>query len=404
MAASRSMTSPVRALSSHRFRRVLGTAAALALVTGCGPEGESAETRPVEAVAQEIAGGSNALITASPWMASLQDVDGTHRCGAAVIDASWVLTSRQCVQGATALALKSPTLMRIGAGSATRSTLASAGQLRWVLDVIPFPGYVGAQQGKDVVLLRLSSALTLNDTTLKAIPLVTAADEAAGLTAPGVTATLTGWGMFTAGSGVLKDALQKMDVPIVTNLSASMSHGMAISADQLPTFIPNSFRFFCPGDIGGPLVVNGPSGKLLAGVASWTTAASCMRPTAPEMYARVASFQPWISDLLGRTPGVLLNNPVVSVPQGTWKHSTVTVPAGTLALNVSLANGSGDGNLYVHTTQPTTTVYTCRSNSGNVTNGNAEYCSVPNPAAGTWYVSVYGAGSVSNTALRVTAY
>ncbi|MFY0576593.1 trypsin-like serine protease [Cystobacter fuscus] len=82
--------------------------------------------------------------------------------------------------------MTSPSIVRIAAGSSKLSTMDSKGQIRFVDDVIPFPGFAGVKKGKDVALLHLSKPLTFNG-KVAPIALVTAEDEAAGLTAPGLS-------------------------------------------------------------------------------------------------------------------------------------------------------------------------------------------------------------------------
>ncbi|RKG93762.1 trypsin-like serine protease [Corallococcus terminator] len=291
-------------------------------------------------------------------------------------------------------------MQRFGAGSAQLSTMASTGQVVQVADVLRYPGFTTPSQGKDVALLRLATPLTLNGSTVAAIPLATPADETAGYLAPGLTATVTGWGL-TALSGPfsLPDTLRKLDLPIVSNASAIPVFGF-ITADQLATGTPAlGGPDTCQGDNGGPVVVNGASGKILAGVVSWGSN-SCGRPNTPRLHARIPSFQTWLTDAASRTPTSLLSQPGLAGLTGTWTHFSVTVPAGAASLNVALGDGTGNGDLYVHTATPTTGTYTCRSNGG----GNAEYCSIPSPAAGTWYVSVLGTADYADATLRATGY
>jgi hypothetical protein len=65
-----------------------------------------------------------------------------------------------------------------------------------------------------------------------------------------------------------------------------------------------------------------------------------------------------------------------------------------------MSGGTGDADLYVRQgSQPTTTTYNCRP----YLSGNTESCSISNPAAGTWYVSVRGYSAYSGVNLTATA-
>ena len=74
----------------------------------------------------------------------------------------------------------------------------------------------------------------------------------------------------------------------------------------------------------------------------------------------------------------------LAASQGNWQRDTVTVPSGATQLVVDITGGSGDADLYLHTSSPTTGSYTCRP----WLNGNTETCTIDNPSAGTWYIGV----------------
>jgi hypothetical protein len=81
---------------------------------------------------------------------------------------------------------------------------------------------------------------------------------------------------------------------------------------------------------------------------------------------------------------------------GSWRHYTVSVPSGRSKLVARITGGSGDADLYVrYGAQPTETAWTCRP----YLNGNEETCSINNPSAGTWYVSIRGYSSYSGVTL-----
>jgi len=88
----------------------------------------------------------------------------------------------------------------------------------------------------------------------------------------------------------------------------------------------------------------------------------------------------------------------VSASTGQWVHFTIDVAAGTSELVANISGGSGDADLYVRPgSQPTDSQYSCRP----YRNGNSETCTLSQPQAGTWYVSVKAYRSFSG--LTVTA-
>ena len=116
-------------------------------------------------------------------------------------------------------------------------------------------------------------------------------------------------------------------------------------------------------------------------------------------YAGVSLVADYTAAASGGNQGATLTESNISVNRRAWKHYTVTVPAGMSNLTVTTSGGSGDADLYVRRgAQPTLTTYDCRPYKS----GNAESCSVNNPQAATWYISVYGYTSVSGLTLTAT--
>lgn len=82
---------------------------------------------------------------------------------------------------------------------------------------------------------------------------------------------------------------------------------------------------------------------------------------------------------------------------GSVKTFTIPVPVGTGSLRVSLFAGSGDADLYVQYGAPAAPggPYDCYSESS----GGDEECHIDEPTDGTWYITVVGYTSYSNTEL-----
>ena len=386
-------------MTSGRLVR-LAVASLTAFLVGCGPEFDVGQEPHVDAVDEiggaygEIVGGTNTTIGANPWQVSLQSSGGFHFCGGSIINENWILTAQHCVNDGGAISAPG----RIVAGITNISNSAS-GQIRTVAQVVPYPGYVDASKGKDVALIRLSSPLNLGS-TVQAIGLVTSA-QAGTLTAPGVSARITGWGTLTSG-GESPDTLQTANVNIVSNADAATAYRReTITADQLAAAAPGTDT--CQGDSGGPLTVANGSTRALAGVTSWGY--GCADPRYPGMYARVSSFESWIQTQLSApipepVPTVtLLEKSNVSGGAKSWTHFTITVPAGHSTLTVNQFGGTGDADLYVRFGKaPTTRAYDCRP----YLNGNDENCTILNPSAGTWYVSVNGYTAFTGLGLKAT--
>ncbi|WDE12475.1 DNRLRE domain-containing protein [Thalassomonas haliotis] len=87
----------------------------------------------------------------------------------------------------------------------------------------------------------------------------------------------------------------------------------------------------------------------------------------------------------------------LAAEKGSWLHYSVDVPAGMSSLQVTIAGGSGDADLYVRKgSQPTSSDYDCRP----WVDGNTESCSQDNPEAATWFISIYGYSDFSGLSLN----
>ncbi|MGY8867792.1 MAG: PPC domain-containing protein, partial [Methylophagaceae bacterium] len=70
------------------------------------------------------------------------------------------------------------------------------------------------------------------------------------------------------------------------------------------------------------------------------------------------------------------------------------------SLDISMAGGSGDADLYVNFgSASSTSSYECRPYK----NGNVETCTIENPQAGTWYIDLQGYSAASGITLSISA-
>lgn len=242
----------------------------------------------IAAVQGEIVGGYNSSITHHPWQVSIL-YNGNHICGGSILSDTWVLTAAHCTDFAT------PASLQVAAGITNQSQIGASGQLVDVAEIARHPDYVSPPFGNDVALLRLDTPLDLSPSTVSTIQIATSQDEAAGLTDPGVYASVTGWGRLSSG-GTSPDTLQEVEVPIIDSFAADQAYtSYSIGGDQLAAaFHGIGGKDACQGDSGGPLTVpdGTGAGALLAGVVSWGF--GCAAASYPGMYARVSAFDDWI--------------------------------------------------------------------------------------------------------------
>ncbi|WP_211264575.1 M4 family metallopeptidase [Gynuella sunshinyii] len=81
------------------------------------------------------------------------------------------------------------------------------------------------------------------------------------------------------------------------------------------------------------------------------------------------------------------------------KYYSIEVPAGASNLQIVMAGGTGDADMYTRKgSLPTTTSYDCRPYES----GNNESCSVPSPSAATYYIMIRGYSSYSGATLTAS--
>jgi serine protease len=89
----------------------------------------------------------------------------------------------------------------------------------------------------------------------------------------------------------------------------------------------------------------------------------------------------------------------LSATTGNWLYYTLDVPAGMATLDLSIAGGTGDADLYIRqAAKPTTSTYDCRPYK----TGNTENCSFTNPQAGTWNIGIRAYSSFTGLTLSTS--
>lgn len=245
--------------------------------------------RPAEA---RIVGGAPVDIESFPHQVGVTSDRGL-RCSGAIVAAHWVMTAAHCVAD-------DPPGLEILAGAARLSDVDAVHVD--VARIVLHPGYdAGSPPYGDIAMLRLREGLELDDVSMAAVTLVDPDDEAAGLTEPGVLATVAGWGSIREG-GPLPDDLRAVDLVLVDNGDASESYGRAITGDLLAAGSRRGGRDACAGDSGAPLVVPDDDGAWrVAGLVSWGH--GCGEPDTPGIYTRVSYMYPWLRRVMaGHAP------------------------------------------------------------------------------------------------------
>ncbi|HHY53961.1 MAG TPA: trypsin-like serine protease [Chloroflexi bacterium] len=251
----------------------------------------AAEVAAATAHSPAIVGGAPADPGEYPWQAALLYAsDGSWwGCGGSLLTPTWVATAAHCVTSGSLVA--PPSALNVAVGRYNINS--TQGQRIAVAEVLVHPDWDFFTYDNDVALLRLATPAVLT-TTVQTIPLATAYEGS--LFAPGVPATVTGWGTRTSGADDFPDELYEVQTPIVEQSACQFAYGTVgetITDNMICAGLVQGGKDSCQGDSGGPLVVPAGSGFKLAGIVSWGQ--GCAQPGFPGVYTRVAAVANWIA-------------------------------------------------------------------------------------------------------------
>lgn len=237
----------------------------------------------------DIVGGEEATPGEFPWQAFLRI--GSYICGGSLIDSQWVMTAAHCVERDDSPGQPvPPSTVTVHLGKHNIRQTEASQQTKSVAQVIMHPNYNSNSGDSDIALLRLTSAAALNSRVATIPLLVSPGDDP--LTAPGVLATVTGWGTTSEG-GVVSNTLQKVSIPIVSNATCNQALPWTITQNMICAGYAAGGKDSCQGDSGGPMIVpDGVGGWKQTGVVSFGL--GCARPGLYGVYTRVSRYIAWI--------------------------------------------------------------------------------------------------------------
>ena len=236
----------------------------------------------------KITGGTGTVISEFPWQIYL--ISGNFRCGGSIIADNWVVTAAHCTKNNSGGAIPASDMtVRAGLDNPSNS---QEGKAYAVSEVIVHENYDDQTLLNDIALLRLTDNIDVANA--RPIKIVNSDDVENGATIPGVMTWVTGWGYTHLDPNVLPTALQKVQLPIVSNAQASTVWKSIPASDLMAGYL-NGNKDACNGDSGGPMVVPVLGEYKLAGIVSWGSP-DCNTYGA---YTRVSDFADWISSKTG---------------------------------------------------------------------------------------------------------
>jgi len=252
------------------------------------------------AVEQRIIGGADATSGTYPWMVSLQSKDGSHFCGASLLDKQWVLTAAHCVERESADGMQV-----VVADYNTQQ--ADVGEMKVNVEAI----YIHQEYGTDhdIAVLKLATEV---DKTLVNAASNTFIDGLAAAT----PLTVIGWGNTSTTGEEFPEILQQVEVPLFDHESCKTAYagvGQTVTGNMICAGLAAGGKDSCQGDSGGPLVIESAGSWVQVGVVSFGE--GCAQANFPGVYTRVGNYVDWIAQVKNGEVPVHTGRPGEPMPE-----------------------------------------------------------------------------------------
>ncbi|XP_049749473.1 cationic trypsin-3-like [Elephas maximus indicus] len=221
----------------------------------------------------KIVGGYTCQKNSIPYQVSLNS--GYHFCGGALIRDQWVLSAAHCY--------KSRIQVRLGEHNI--EVLEGNEQFINAAKIIRHPNYNSGTYDNDILLIKLSSAASINSR----VATVSLPRSAAAV---GTQCLISGWGNTLSSGTNYPDLLQCLNAPILSDSVCRSAYPGKITSNMICLGFLEGGKDSCQGDSGGPVVCNGA----LQGIVSWGY--GCALEGKPGVYTKVYNYLSWIQQTI----------------------------------------------------------------------------------------------------------
>ncbi|XP_066430479.1 transmembrane protease serine 11G-like [Eleutherodactylus coqui] len=242
----------------------------------CGVGGPSGLSR--------IVGGEPAALASWPWQASLR-MNGIHRCGASLINNTWLVSAAHCFETDNR-----PNMWTVVLGK-TSSTPQHGFKVKRIITYQP---YFSETHQNDIALVQLLDPVNFNQ-NIRPVCLPSASENFAD----DKSCYVTGWGALKEDGGT-SPTLQQAEVKIISSAlcGSPQMYGHLIDPSMICAGYVEGQIDACQGDSGGPLVTTQSNGKwVLIGIVSFGD--GCALRYKPGVYSRVTYLRSWITKNCG---------------------------------------------------------------------------------------------------------